>query len=101
MKTKLTKSSSRPYLVSLASAWALYHRQMSRVPTFLILLVSGALMNLLIGFVRMIFRKGRRSTDTMRQFHRGSDKEKRDSVAVMEQKVETAREQQRAALKSK
>lgn len=42
---------SRPYLKELALAWAIYHHYASRIPTFVILLGSGALMNFLVSIV--------------------------------------------------
>lgn len=44
-------SRSSPYLPGLANAAALYHKYMSKVPSFVLLLLSGFLMKIIIGFV--------------------------------------------------
>lgn len=45
--------SLRPYLTKLGQLWAAYHTNISKVPSFVILILSGALMNLLIGVVSL------------------------------------------------
>lgn len=45
---------SAPYMPAVARGWAKFHHQLSRIPTFVILMASGAIMNFLIGLVSSI-----------------------------------------------
>lgn len=45
---------SAPYMPAVARGWAKFHQQLSRIPTFVVLMISGALMNFMISFVSRI-----------------------------------------------
>lgn len=43
-------------LEPISNAWATYHKYMSKIPSFVLLMVSGMMMNFVVGFVRSLCR---------------------------------------------
>lgn len=73
---------SEPYLHKIAKLFATYHSYMQRIPTFVLLAISGAIMNIVVSW----FHSGDKNTTT---------------TEIVAPSSTLSKEERRAALKAK